>query len=144
MTRTLNDDAGARWTIELMPMEDQIDDGDEQMMLRFVPEAEGDPECEIRVLGPIVEDLSGLGKRDMRLALEAAQNGVGFLFIDRDDRLWWVKGAQDDALADGAALTFVRDPDELHHRGPLPARPDDLSEDELQELLDETLGRVIG
>ena len=143
MSRKLIDEAGHRWDIELLPAEEQIEGADEEMIIRFVPEAEGAAECEIRILGPITEDLSKLGKTEMRLALEAAQNELGFLFLDRDDRLWWVQGPDEDVIGSGA-LTFLRGTDELHHPGPLPAPPDELTEDELQELLDETLGRVIG
>ena len=144
MKRTLSDEAGRSWTVDLLPIEDPNDDADEEMMLRFIPEAVDLVECEIRILGPIEEDLAKLGKRDLRLALEAAQNDIGFLFVDRDDRLWWVQGPDEDVIAAGVALTFLRDSDELHHPGPLSAPPDELTEDELQELLDETLGRVIG
>lgn len=144
MKRTLTDEAGRSWTIELVPAEDQNEEADEEMILEFVPESDDLEECEIRIVGPIEEDLSRLSKRDTRLALEAAQNELGFLFLDRDDRLWWVQGPEEDVIGEGVALTFVRDTDELHHPGPLPARPDELTEDELQELLDETLGRVIG
>ena len=143
MARKLKDEAGGSWRIALLPAETRNPDVDEEMVLRFVPDSEDDQECEIRVLGPIVEDLTALSKADMRLALEAAQNDLGFLFLDRDDRLWWVQGPEEDTLSEGA-LTFVRGTDELHHPGPLPAPPDELSEDELQELLDECLGRVIG
>jgi hypothetical protein len=144
MARTLTDDQDQKWRIELIQTDPLNDEADEEMLVRFIPEAEDAAECEIRIFGPILEDLSRLGKADLRLALEAAQNELGFLFLDRDDRLWWVQGPQDDTLSDGVALTFVRDTDELHHPGPLPSPPDELSEDELQELLDETLGRVIG
>ena len=144
MTRKLTDDAGRSWEIALRPTEAQNDEVDEEMVIRFVPDSEAAEEAEIRIVGPIVEDLSGLGKKEMRLALEAAQNELGFLFLDRDDRLWWVQSPEEDLVAEGAALTFVRDTDELHHAGPLPAPPDELTEDELQELLDEALGRVIG
>ena len=144
MKRTITDDAGRSWTIELIAPEEENESEDEEMVLRFVPDSDAVPECEIRILGPILEDLSKLGKKDLKLALEAAQNELGFLFLDRDDRLWWVQSAEEDPIAAGAALTFLRDADELHHPGPLPAPPDELSEDELQELLDETLGRVIG
>jgi hypothetical protein len=144
MKRSLSDEAGRTWSIELLPAEEQNDDVDEEMILRFVPESDTLEECEIRIVGPIMEDLSRLGKRDMRMALEAAQNELGFLFLDRDDRLWWIQSPEEDMIGAGVALTFVRDTDELHHAGPLPAAPDELSEDELQELLDETLGRVIG
>jgi hypothetical protein len=144
MTQKLIDDRGRRWDIELLPADVQNDGADEEMVIRFVPEREDGAECEIRIVGPILEDLRRLGRNDLRLALEAAQNGLGFLFLDRDDRPWWVKGAGEDIVAPGAALTFARGTDELHHPGPLPAPPDELTEDELQELLDETLGRVIG
>lgn len=144
MTRKVTDDAGQRWQIALVPAEAQNDEVDEEMVVRFVPESEADHECEIRILGPIVEDLSSLSKADMRMALEAAQNEIGFLFLDREDRLWWVQSPEEDVVGEGVALTFVRDTDELHHPGPLPAAPDELTEDELQELLDEILGRVIG
>jgi hypothetical protein len=144
MTRKLTDDHGRRWNIELLPADAANDEIDEEMLIRFVPESEAIPECEIRIVGPILEDLSRLGPNDLRDALEAAQNGLGFLFLDRDDRLWWTKGPDADLIAEGAALTFVHGTDELRHPGPLPAPPDELSEDELQELLDERLGRVIG
>jgi hypothetical protein len=144
MTRKLIDERKQRWDIALLPTDEENDEADELMVIRFVPESEDTPECEIRIVGPIMEDLSRLGPNDLRLALEAAQNGLGFLFLDHDDRLFWVKGPGEDVIADGAALTFVRGTDELRHSGPLPAPPDELSEDELQELLDETLGRVIG
>ena len=144
MARKLRDEQDQRWEIALLPADDQNDEADEEMVLRFVPEAEDTAECEIRILGPIVEDLSRLGPADMRFALEAAQDGLGFLFLDRDDRLWWVKGRDEEPIAEGAALTFLRGTDELHHPGPLPAPSDELTEDELQELLDECLGRVIG
>jgi hypothetical protein len=143
MTRTMTDEQDRKWKIELIPA-DQNEEADEEVLLRFVPEDENETESEIRVFGPIMEDLSSLGRGDMRLALEAAQNDLGFLFLDRDDRLWWVQGPGEDTLSEGVALTFVRGTDELHHPGPLPAPPDELSEDELQELLDECLGRVIG
>jgi hypothetical protein len=143
MTRTMTDEQDRKWKIELIPA-DQNEEADEEVLLRFVPEDESQTESEIRVFGPIMEDLSALGRGDMRLALEAAQNDLGFLFLDRDDHLWWVQEPEEDALSKGGALTFVRGTDELHHPGPLPAPPDELSEDELQELLDECLGRVIG
>jgi hypothetical protein len=144
MTRKMSDEQDRKWKIELHPTEDQNEDADEEMVLQFVPEDENETECEIRIVGPILEDLSALGKGDMRLALEAAQNGLGFLFLDRDDHLWWVQGPGEDVLNPAAALTFVRGTDELHHPGPLPSPVDELIEDELQELLDECLGRVIG
>jgi hypothetical protein len=144
MARTLTDDQDQKWRIELIQTDPINDEADEEMLVRFVPEADDAADCEIRIIGPILEDLSRLGKADLRLALEAAQNELGFLFLDRDDRLWWVQGPEDDTLSEGVALTFLRDTDELHHPGPLPSVPEELSEDELQELLDETLGRVIG
>ena len=144
MTRKLMDDEGERWDIELLPADEQNEDVDEAMVIQFTPQSEDKPEAEIRILGPIMEDLSRLGTDDLRLALEAAQNGLGYLFLDRDDKLWWVQGPDEDVVADGMALTFMRGADELRHAGPLPAAPDDLTEDELQELLDECLGRVIG
>ena len=69
---------------------------------------------------------------------------TGFLFLDCDDRLWWVETPDEDPIVEDAALMFSRRTDELRHPGPLPALPDELTEDELQELLDERLGRVIG
>jgi hypothetical protein len=146
MTRTVLDDQKRRWTLELLPSDETNAEADEEMVIGFVPESDSEDtaECEIRIVGPIMEDLSRLGKGDLRLALEAAQNDIGFLFLDRDDHLWWVQGPGEDALNEGVALTFVRDTDELHHPGPLPGPADELVEDELQELLDECLGKVIG
>jgi hypothetical protein len=144
MARKLSDERGRKWEIDLVQPDTQNDEADEEMMIRFVPESDEEIECEIRIIGPIMEDLSRIGKGDIKLALEAAQNGIGFLFLDRDDRVWWIQGPEDDVIAEGTALTFVRGTEELHHGGPLPGAPEDLSEDELQELLDEMLGRVIG
>jgi hypothetical protein len=144
MKRAVVDDTGRSWGIALHPADEQNDETDEEMVLRFVPDSDADAEHEIRIVGPILEDLSALPKRDMKLALEAAQNELGFLFLDRDDRLWWVQTPDEDQIGEGVALTFLRDTDELHHPGPLPGPADELTEDELQELLDECLGKVMG
>src|SRR5262249_2371482 len=128
MTRTLTDDAGNSWSTALTPSNGTNEEVDEEMVMRFVPESDAEAECEIRIVGPAVEPLPRLGKPALRMALEAAQNALGFLFLDRDDRLWWVQSAREDPVADGAALTFVRDTDELRHAGPLPAPPGELTE----------------
>ena len=144
MTRKLKDQDGRSWRIELIPSEPENEDIEEEMLIRFTPRDEEVEECEIRVIGPVMEELPDLEQHEMALALEAALNETGFLFLDRDEHLWWVQSGEDDALADGAALVFVRGTDELRHPGPLSAPPEELSEDELQELLDQLLGRVIG
>ena len=144
MTRKLIDEEGRSWQIALLPSEPENEDVEEEMILRFTPRDEEIEEVEIRVVGPVMEDLPDLDKEELALGLEAALNETGFLFLDRDEHLWWVQAPEDDPAADGAALTFARFTDELRHPGPLPAPPRELSEDQLQELLDETLGRVIG
>jgi hypothetical protein len=144
MKRVLKDDLGRSWQIGLLPSEPENDEVEEEMVLRFTPTDEDIDECEIRVVGPVLEELPDLDRDELALGLEAALNEVGFLFLDRDDHLWWVQTPEEDPTADGTALTFARHTDELRHPGPLPAPPTALTEDELQELLDQTLGRVIG
>ena len=144
MTRKLMDEKGRSWRIELLPSEPENDEVEEEVLLRFTPVDEQAEEAEIRVVGPVMEELSALDKSELSLGLEAALNDVGFLFLDRDDHLWWVQSPEDDPTSDGNALTFARFTDEQRHPGPLPAPPAELTEDELQELLDQTLGRVIG
>ena len=142
--RKLMDEEGRSWKVELLPTEQENDEVEEEMLLRFTPVDDRSDEAEIRVVGPVVEEISALAKEELSLALEAALNAVGFLFLDRDDHIWWVQTPEDDPTSDGDALTFARFTDELRHPGPLPAPPAELTEDELQELLDQTLGRVIG
>lgn len=144
MTRKLTDEQGRSWRVELLPTEPENDEVEEEMLLRFTPVDEQSEEAEIRVVGPVMEELPALDKGELTLGLEAALNAVGFLFLDRDDHIWWVQTAEEDPTSDGNALTFARFTDELRHPGPLPAPPAELTEDELQELLDQTLGRVIG
>jgi hypothetical protein len=142
--RTLTDELGRSWRIELLPSEPENDDVDEEMVIRYTPTDESMDDVEIRVVGPVAEELPELDRDELALGLEAALNEAGFLFLDRDDHLWWIQTPDEDPTAEGTALTFARFTDELHHPGPLPHPPSELTEDELQELLDQTLGRVIG
>ena len=144
MTRKLTDEAGRKWRIALLPVAVENDEADEEMVIRYTPEDEALEERDIRVVGPVMEELPDLDPEELALGLEAAANELGYLFLDRDERLWWVQTAAEDPTADGAAITFARHTDELRHPGPLPSPAEELTEDELQELLDETLGRVIG
>src|SRR5690606_10832287 len=144
MKRKLTDEDGRSWLIELLPSEPENEDVEEEMVVRFTPKDEALEECEIRVIGPVMEELPDLAREDLALALDAALNETGFLFLDRDEHLWWVQTPEDDPGLEGMALSFTRGTDELRHPGPLPSPPGELSEDELQELLDELLGRVIG
>ena len=90
------------------------------MVIRFLPKDEELDECEIRVVGPVMEELPDLDRKELALALEAALNESGFLFLDRDEHLWWVQSS-DEHTAGGAAITFTRQSDELGHPGPLPS-----------------------
>ena len=140
----VKDESGQIWRIAIEGAEPEHEEADEEMVVRFVPEDDEELECEIRVLGPMLEEFPDLEPRELRLALDAARSGVGFLFLDRDEHLWWVQTPDEDPVAEDVALTFTRFTDELRHPGPLPGAVEDLTEDEIQELLDETLGRVIG
>lgn len=142
MARTIQDDEDRGWRVDVRPAAD--DTGGAEAALRFTPQGDETDALEIRAVGPLEDELPRLGRAELNLALEAASNDAGYLFLDRERRLWWVRTDSEDPLCEGCALTFVHASEELHHPGPLEHDPDELGEDELQELLDEAQGRVMG
>lgn len=138
--RTFEDDLGQGWEVSLERVEDPTDVADEEVVIHFVP-ADGDAdEREIRARGPLEERFGELDDRDIELAWEAAGNEAGFLFLPTEGHLWWVRSGDEDPVADGARITFSDLTDEHAYAGPHGGRLDNLSEDELQEILDELRG----
>lgn len=138
MNRTFEDRLGTTWDVLLLPAGDVAEDVDEEMTLRFT--AEGTDDRDIRVRGPVEERFRELSARDLELAVEAAGNEVGFLFLHPEGHLWWVRDAAEDELSDGSQITFSDLEDEHHYPGALASRPREMSEDELQEILDDVRG----
>lgn len=140
MSRTFKDDLGTRWNVHLERVDDPTDTVDEEVILRFSPESENEDERQVRAVGALEELFESLARQDLQLAVEAAGNEAGFLFLHPEGHLWWVRRGDEDPLAEGAMITFS-DLQDLHqYSGSLASTPETLSEEELQEILDEARG----
>ena len=138
MNRRYEDPLGTTWDVVLAPAEAPDDDIEEEMLLRFT--AEGEDDREIHARGAIEESFEELTEDDLQVALEAAGNGLGFVFLHPEEGLWWVRRADEDPLSDGAPITFSNQTDEHHYAGRRAGDPTTMTEDELQEALDEARG----
>lgn len=140
MSRSFKDDLDTRWSVHLEPVDDPTDTVDEEVILRFSPEREDEDERQVRAVGAVEELFESLTRRDLQLAVEAAGNETGFLFLHPEGRLWWVRRGDEDPLAEGAMITFSDLEDEHEYTGTLASTPETLSEEELREILDEARG----
>ncbi len=104
---------------------------------------EGEEDRSLPGLGPWDELFEKLGDGAIQQALDAAASGRGILLLEADGHLWWVRGPEDDLLGGAWTVKFGDGTTEHTHRGRIPDRPEELSEDELLELLDEARGSVM-
>lgn len=139
MSRTFTDALDVEWEAFIEPTEDPVDTVDEVAVVHFVPD-DGSDERTIRAVGPIEEMFDSLAEEDLAMAVEAAGNEVGFLFLHSEGHLWWVRRGDEDPVAEGAALTFSDAEDEIQYSGSLAGDPATLTEEELEEILDEARG----
>lgn len=142
MTRTIEDELGRTWQVELEVPE--LVSAEEPGDTVLVFGRGGEEEREILVVGPMEEAFDEIDDDNLLHALHATTNPGGILLVDQDLRVWWVRGPEDDPTADGTwAVKFSDGTDELTHEGPLRDAPEAVTEDELLELLDEARGRVM-
>lgn len=139
MSRIFRDALDVEWEVFVEPVDDPTDTVDEEVVLHFVPDDDSD-EREIRAVGPVEEMIGTLTEEDLALALEAAGNEIGFVYLHPEGHLWWVRRGDEDPTAEGAALTFSDTEDEFQYGGMLAGEPSTLTEEELQEILDEARG----
>lgn len=139
MSRRFTDALDMEWEAFVEPSEDPVDTVDEVAVLHFVPDDASD-ERTIRAVGPIEEMFDSLDEEELVMAVEAAGNQLGFLFLHPEGHLWWVRRGDEDPVAEGAALTFSDAEDEFQYSGSLAGDPATLTEEELEEILDEARG----
>lgn len=145
MSRTFTDDMDDRWTVSLEALGDPTGTVDEEVLVRFTPEDDGTDELEIRAVGPVRERFEELDHDDLQLAVEAAGNDLGFLFLHpSEERLWWVREGSDTQLTGEGSLTFATLDEEIGYDGMLARELSSLSEEELKEMLDEARRLVRG
>lgn len=142
MKRTLEDELGRTWQVELEVPE--LVSAEEPGDTVLVFGREDEQEREILVIGPMEEAFEEVDDDNLLHALHATTNPGGILLVDPDLRLWWARGPEDDPTSDGSwAVKFSDGNQELTHEGPLRDAPETLTEDELLEFLDEARGRVM-
>lgn len=143
MHRSFQDDLGRSWHVDLV-----VPDHAEEAALGdaiLVFGGDGAEERSVPVLGPMESVFHELDDDALQVAFDAAGSGVGLVLVDRDGEPWWVQGADPDSehLQATWAIRFVQQFEEITHDGPLRAPPEELTEDELLELLDEARGDVM-
>ena len=142
MKRTLEDELGRTWQVELEVPDLVSSEEPGDTVLVFGREDE--QEREILVIGPMEEAFDEVDRDNLLHALHATTNPGGILLVDQDLQVWWVRGPEDDPTADGSwTVKFSDGSRDLTHEGPLRDAPEALTEDELLELLDEARGRVM-
>jgi len=135
------DDFGDDWEVDVILEGEEHPDTGEPLTAALIRFGNDDRSMEMSVRGDVEDVIDELDDDRLELAMEAAKDARGFLFVDGRGRFWWVKGAKDDSLNDlGSPLTFDDGVNQLRHPGPLAAPPHDLTDDELEELLAEARG----
>lgn len=143
MMRTFVDRLDTRWEVSIEPADDPQDDVDEAVNLRFQAEDSDEDEREIRAVGPVEEHFDGLGTEELELAVEAAGNELGFLFLHPSgDELWWVRADDPERLGTGSDVIFSTRTEEHLVTDRHAVDPERLSEERLLEMLDEARGAV--
>jgi len=143
MTRTFVDRLDTRWKLSIEPADDPQNDVDAAARLRFQPEDTGEDELEIRAVGPVEEHFDALGSEALELAVEAAGNELGFLFLHPSgDELWWVRTDDPEGRGTGSDVIFSTLTEEHLVTDRHAADPEHLSEERLLEMLDEARGAV--
>ncbi len=143
MQRSFQDDLGRSWHVELV-----VPDRPEEAELAdtiLVFGRDGSEERSVPTLGPMESVFHEMDDAELQVAFDAAGSGEGRVLIDRDGAPWWVHGPDPDSepIRGSWAVRFVQGSEEITHDGPLHAPPDELTEDELLELLDEARGDVM-
>lgn len=138
MMRSWTDELGRTWDVEVEASGDR-DRGD--VMLLF-GRGHAD-ERAMPVVGPLEDVFARVSGDALQHALDATASGQGILLAESDGTLWWVRGPDADPLGGRWSVKFSNGEDEHVHRGRLPDAPEDLTEDELLELLDEARGAVM-
>lgn len=143
MHRIWNDELGRAWSVDLVVPDHAEGASNPDTVLIF--EQEGARDREIPVLGPLEAHFQDLDDEALQVAFDAAGTGEGLLLVDDEGTPWWVHGPelQSEPVRGDWAVRFVHGSDEITHDGPVRARPEELTEDELLELLDEGRGRVL-
>lgn len=138
MQRTWTDEMGRTWEVEVDAPGD-LERGDALMIFgRSLADERTMP-----VVGPLEDVFERLTDEALQHALDATASGQGILLVEADGRIWWARGPEADPLGGAWTVKFTDGAEEHVHRGRLPDAPEDLSEDELLELLDESRGRVM-
>jgi len=140
MTRTWKDALGETWNVRLYAEGEDHPDTGETLPHDLLHFDDSDRTIEVFLRGESPERVGNFDDRALELGMEAAKDGRGFLFADLEGHFWWVKRGSEDDLGEGFAVVFDDGTDELRHPGPLPAPADDLSDDEIEELLDQARG----
>lgn len=138
MKRTWTDELDRTWDVELGSADD-MERGDVVLLFgRGLADERAMP-----VVGPMEDVFPTLTDEALQHALDATASGQGILLVESDGALWWARGPEADALGGAWTVKFSDGATEHIHRGRLPDPPEDLSEDELLELLDEARGNVM-
>ena len=143
MHRSFQDDLGRSWHVDLV-----VPDRAEEAALGdtiLVFGRDGSEERNVPVLGPLESVFHEMDDEALQVAFDAAGSGEGLVLIDRNGGPWWVHGPDPDSepIRGTWAVRFVQGSEEITHDGPLRASPEELSEDELLQLLDEARGDVM-
>lgn len=143
MHRSWQDEIGRTWRVDLVVPERPEEAALGDTILVFG--RDGSAERSVPTLGPLESAFHELDDDQLQVAFDAAGSGEGLLLLDREGEPWWVHGPDPDSepVHGSWAIRFVKGSDEITHDGPLRAPPDELSEDELLELLDEARGNVM-
>ena len=140
-TRRWKDALGDEWNVRLYVEGADHPDTGETLPFDMLHFDDEDRTVEVHVRGDPPEHVSDFEEPALELALVAAKDERGFLFVDLEGHFWWVKRGSEDELEDqGYPIVFDDGTDERRHPGPLPAPADDLSDDEIEELLDQARG----
>lgn len=143
MQRNWQDDLGRTWRVDLVVPEraENAERGDTFLVFG----RDGSIERNVPILGPLESIFEDLDDDELQVAFDAAGTAEGRILVDRDDRLWWVHGPslETEPVRGSWAVRFVHGSEEVTHGGPLWASLEDLTEDELLELLDQGRGNVL-
>ena len=141
MARHWKDALDDEWDVELHQEAAEHPDTGELLPHGLLYFSADERSMAIFVRGEVPERVRDMVDAQLELAMEAAKDGRGFLFVDLGGHFWWVKrGGEDDLDEQGCPVTFDDGVDELRHPGPLPAPADEQSDDEIEELLDQARG----
>ena len=119
MGRHFKDDLGDEWNVELHLEGSDHPDTGEPLPHDLIHFDDPDRTIEIFLRGESPESVREMNDQALELAMEAAKDGRGFLFVDLQGHLWWVKrGSEDDLEDQGCPVVFDDGKDELRHPGP--------------------------